>query len=120
MATIAVLVGALAMAGPASAQVEARLVEESSPGQSLMDDDHIIVETFTRAGDLISTEAFGRGDVPMPVPEDFESEGIVIHGASPGGAWLSGSGSGGSSSASGCIKVTVRNKKETLLGFTAY
>ena len=67
-----------------------------------MDDDHVIVETFTPAGNLISTEVFGMA------------------GASSDGTWQSRSGSGGSSSPSGCTKVTVRNKKETLLGFTAY
>lgn len=61
--------------------------------------DHIFVETFDFSGNLLNSETL-----------DLESP--LFYG--------SNSGSGGTSSASGCRKVTVRNEKETLLGKTAY
>ena len=126
---LALLALAMVAASPASAQVEP---PETSVGNSLLDDDHIVVETFTLAGDRIDTRAYGRDDAPIPIPDDFESLGTVMVGASTlakthgldllaqSESWLRESGNGGSSSTSGCIRVTVRNEKQTNLGFTAY
>jgi len=57
---------------------------------------------------LLGTEVYGDG-----------SEGQVL-GASGGQVIPNATGSGGSSSSSGCNRVTVTNNENTLLGFTAY
>jgi hypothetical protein len=48
------------------------------------------------------------------------SPGGAIAEASRTSITLTGSGTGGASSASGCRKVTLRNRTSTLLGLTAY
>ena len=72
----ALIAWSLAAASPASAKEEPP--EDALPvGGGLVDDDHIVVETFTLAGDRISTMAYARDGAPIPIPEDFESQGIV-------------------------------------------
>lgn len=88
---------AVITAGNAYAQdlpPEAAQIETAGPG-----DDHIIVETYDVDGSLISTD---------------------IHLINYDSSLVFAQGNGGSSSASGCKKVTVRNEKETVFGFTAY
>ena len=111
---------------PASAQVG------PVAGGSVSGDDYVVVETFTLAGDRVATEAFSSDGIPIPVPSDFESQGTVgadstmlaefeqTKSPTNGEVVAFGSGTGGSSSSSGCRTVTVRNEKETLLGLTAY
>lgn len=88
---------AVISAGNVSAQdrpPEAVQIETAGLG-----DDQIVVETYDSDGELVSTD---------------------IHQINYDGSVAFARGNGGSSSASGCRKVTVRNEKETLLGFTAY
>lgn len=104
-----------------------------APPQAATDDDHVVVETFTPKGVRISTEAFDKSGTLITVPESFESQGIVLAteqtaltpytaNAAPAGVTGQGSnsGTGGSSSASGCIKVTVSNEKKTYFGNTLF
>jgi len=90
----------------------------TTPVWEASDDDHVVVEHFTLGGDRISTEAFDKGGDSVPVPVNFESRDIIT--MTDGLTQSSSSGTGGSSSANGCTRVTVRNEKETLLGFTAF
>ncbi len=129
---VALMASVLALASPVSAQTESSSGEDTTADQSLMDDDHIVVETFTLTGDRIDTKAYSRDGVMIPVPVDFESQGSVVADAammnglknlnwkSDRALWYASSGSGGFSSASGCITVTIRNEKESVLGFTLY
>ena len=113
---LALIVWVMATASPALAQVEP---PEASVGDGLLDDDHIVVETFTLAGDRISMTAYARDGVPIPVPEDFVSQGIVAADTVVD-TLAYASGNGGTSSASGCVRVTVNNEYETATGSTAY
>lgn len=77
----------------------------------------VTVETFADDGDsLLSTETYGpetEGQL-MGEPADPSPTG-------DGGMMTAmDSGTGGSTTASGCRKVTVNNRAHTLLGFTAY
>lgn len=72
----------------------------------------MVEETYTTDGELVSTKQFGS-----------DTEGDVLGGSAPtepGTIVPFGSGSGGSSSASGCKKVTVHNKKNSYLGALMY
>ena len=92
------------------------LNEDRVSDSNNIDDDHVIVETFTFTGDQVSVDAFDAFGNSIDVPADFRSRGIV---RAPNGIALK-SGDGGSSSASGCIRITVNNEKESLLRFTLF
>lgn len=72
------------------------------------------VETYDEAGNLISTNHYG----PETEGEVIETDPIPIDPKLPPPVYADGSG--GTSSASGCRKVTVHNERETLLGTTAF
>ncbi len=95
IAAAATIVLAVAVAIPVSASAEDTTTSITPSAGS----DRITVETFDLEGNLLYTESIDSGSA-------------VTLGDN--------SGSGGTSSASGCRKVTVHNEKETLLGKTAY
>lgn len=76
------------------------------------------VETYTPGfKTLLSTTSYGpetEGEL-MPAVDDAKPGS-----KSPGGVIAYNSGKGGSSSSSGCRKVTITNRASTVLGFTAY
>lgn len=131
---LALLATTLTVVSPPAAAAAPPEVQLSSSGQP--DGDHVIVETFTLTGERTSTEAFSSDGSPILLPADFESQGVVrasaatldrvsrsdalAEGLSRGASGSEGTESGGSSSRNGCRKVTVRNERETTLGFTAY
>lgn len=134
-ACIALSIFSAAMASGVSVAVaQGQPAPVETPTQTATDDDRVVVETFTPSGVKISTEAYNKNGDLIPVPPGFESQGIVVAAdqtaltppytanAAPNGITGQGSnsGTGGSSSASGCIRVTVNNEKETLLGFTSF
>lgn len=68
------------------------------------------VDTYSAAGGaLLSRRTYGP-----------ETEGLLMGGSAGGGGTALSSGTGGDSSGSGCLRVTVNNEAETVLGFTAY
>ncbi len=89
----------LALVFAATFPVSATTEDAISVVPPSVDSDHIIVETFDPEGNLLTSETINL-------------QSLVFY--------SSNRGSGGSSSASGCNKVTVNNEKETLLGNTAY
>jgi len=134
-ACVALSIFSAAMASGVSVAVaQGQPAPVETPTQTATDDDRVVVETFTPSGIRISTEAFNKNGDLIPVPPGFESQGIVVAAdqtaltppytanAAPNGITGQGSnsGTGGSSSASGCIRVTVNNEKETTLGFTMF
>jgi hypothetical protein len=73
----------------------------------------VTVETFSADNKtLLSTKSYGQATQGMLMGADASSKA--------GAGVAKSSGSGGSSSASGCRKVTVKNKSETVLGITVY
>lgn len=124
--------GAAMVSGVSVASAQDQPAPVTTPTQVVDDDDHVIVETFTPRGGRISTVAFDESGTIIPVPESFESQGTVtaestmttvhVNSATPYSVTgqRSNSGDGGSSSASGCRRVTVSNEKESLLGFTLF
>lgn len=68
------------------------------------------VEVFDRHGELVSDTTYG----PETMGQDLAAP------AGTGGIVPNASGSGGTSTSSGCLKVTVHNVVHTLLGFVAY
>lgn len=79
----------------------------------------VTVETFKPDNKtLISTATYGEETQGQLMGAD--AAGPAASGGNPHAISPMGSGSGGSSSASGCIKVTVNNHANTVLGFTAY
>lgn len=127
----------LAAGGPAHADDQdvtdgPTFTEEVAGGQTLDEKVTITVETYTLSGDKISTETYDADGQVVDAPPSFRPTARVAASASfieearaadtSSGGELAGlgSGSGGTSSASGCRKVTVNNEKETTLGWTAY
>jgi hypothetical protein len=95
------------------------VADDAAPApETLISTGSATVETYTADHEtLLSRQTFG------PETEGQELSGGPI-GLGPGGITtqpvLLGGGKGGSSSASGCRRVTVSNRTSTLLGFTAY
>lgn len=82
----------------------------TEPTTSSSPDDVAVDQTLNASGQVVSTatyDAAGRAAIERP-------DGSVVHSAGDG------SGSGGTSSASGCRKVTVRNRGESVLGYLVY
>ena len=72
--------------------------------------------TYTADGKkALGTVTYGQNTEDVTLGEEFPSVG-----GNNGGPIPVGSGSGGSSSSSGCRKVTVNNWQGTTLGFTAF
>ena len=129
---VAVVAGILVVANPASTNVEPAVELAGSEDGQFVDEDHIVVETFTITGEHVSTKAYSLDDEEIPVPDGFQSQGSVsvgeevlyeielLNSQSGGELTALGSGHGGSSSSSGCRTVTVRNEEEDIAGFTAY
>ena len=130
---VAVVAGILVVANPASANVEPAVELAGSEDGQFVDEDHIVVETFTITGEHVSTKAYSLDDEEIPVPDGFQSQGSValtgealaaaelLNSQSGGELTALGGGHGGSSSSSGCIRVTVRNEKESdILGETVF
>lgn len=125
--------GAAMISGVSVANAQDQPAPVETPAQAATDGDYAVVETFTTSGVRISTEAFNEDGDSIPVPTDFESQGIVVaveqaaltpHTADAAPAGITGqgsdSGTGGSSSARGCTTLTVSNRKSSLLGFTLF
>lgn len=91
------------------------VVQPAPAPEELVFEAEALVESFTRDGRLLGAQVHGSEtqnlDLASPMP---------AKNGKPGDVSANASGSGGSSSASGCTKVTVHNEAETLLGFTAY
>lgn len=111
------LLGASAVAGvapgPAGA-VPRTVADPLPPGGEVIStsspDDLVLVEEVTAAGAVVSSATYdGEGNRVVILPD-----GTLMRSAADG------SGSGGSSSASGCRKVTVRNVGESVLGKVVY
>lgn len=88
-------------------------------GEPLVTEGSATVETYT-AGfeDLVSTATYG----PETEDQVMPAEGIGVV-SEVGGSKVvvqKASGTGGSTTASGCRKVTITNTKRTTLGFTAF
>ena len=108
VATAVCLVGVhLASAGSAQA------ADTPPPPAPLITKATVVVEDYTPDfKKLVSKQTYGQeteGKL-MPAPTDSPSGSVAAM----------SSGSGGTSSASGCRKVTVNHEAETVLGFTAY
>ena len=111
--TVAVSVGA---ATGARAEGDEPAVPVDVPGN-----DTAVVQTYTTAGQLVSTVAYDLSGAVVPVP-DISLPDLAAPKAketSPGVVTL-GSGTGGQSSSSGCRRVTVNNEKESTFGGTLY
>lgn len=98
----------------------AQQISEEGAGQDL-----VVVETFSISGQLQGVAAYDANGAAVPVPVSGPAEGAVPQGnprlvGGTGGVVALGSGSGGTSSASGCRRVTVRNEKESTFGSTLY
>ena len=129
----ALVAGILVVANPVSANVDPSVELVNPDDGRFVDEDHIVVETFTVTGEHVSTKAYSVDNEEISVPEGFQSQGSLsvsgdvlaeielLNSQSGGELTALGSGHGGSSSSSGCIKVTVRNEKESdILGETVF
>lgn len=128
----ALVAGILVVANPVSANVDPSVELVDPDDGRFVDEDHIVVETFTVTGEHVSTKAYSLDNEEISVPEGFISQGSVsvdgdvlaeielLNSQSGGELTALGSGHGGSSSSSGCRKVTVRNEEESMLGFTVF
>jgi hypothetical protein len=74
-------------------------------------DDHVVDELLAPDGTVLEAHRYDRHGREVVVAPD----GTLLTVAQP-----AGSGSGGTPSAQGCRRLTVRNEVETLLGATAY
>jgi hypothetical protein len=111
----------LTLAGALSASVAASLVADPASADAppppplepvaAAGDDHVVDELLAPDGIVLETRRFDPEGREVVVAAD----GTLLPIAQP-----ADSGSGGSPSAEGCRRVTVRNEVETLLGATAY
>lgn len=115
-----VLLSSAALAAPASQAPVPASPERVEPSAAVgepettsgADGDVIEVEEITPDGRVISRATYDASGHQVVVEPDGSLRVLSVS--------ARGSGSGGSSSSSGCRKATVRNKGETVLGYTAY
>jgi len=107
--TLALLAAPL-LTAPASADD----TDPGPPPSPVPGDTVVTAETFTTKGKLVSARTYGAETEGQLMDA---SAGTEVDG---GGITPMGSGDGGTSSASGCRRVTVRNETESTLGFTTY
>lgn len=130
---VSLVAGIVVVANPVSASVEPTIELVDPEDGRFVDEDHIVVEMFTITGEHVSTKAYLLDNEEIPVPEGFQSQGTVsadgevlaeielLNSRSGGELTALGGGHGGSSSSTGCVKVTVRNEKESdILGETVF
>ena len=103
------MIGAGLLTTPVSAQAEETAIDTVSVDHMVAT---VVEETYTTGfRRMVDKRSYGA-----------ETQGLVMGGGNVDSGDIStqASGSGGTSTASGCRTVTVKNEAETVLGFTAY